>query len=214
MHARFVRVLIVVASVAALVAGGAPPVAAFTGASLTLAGNISISGGMGYPCTPIGSTFDCPPTVGVAVAPEPDGLPGVAISPSGPSRSFAMGSKSCVGQEDTVAKPGKLPTSVGLCSLQAAGSLTGRCGLARGAANGTATLAAILAFQQGFTFTVRITWIGTFWYLAGAVVKTNTGESGTLRGTLRVVPDPVAGSCATGTATHFTFVGEVDIVIL
>lgn len=208
MKIALARAAVLLTTVLAFVGVGAPGANATSFGSVAYVGDAFIGGGgLGYPCTPIGTTGDCVPTVSVTTKPkEPDVpvTPNVTVS-SGNSRTFGVATVVCVGPKLTVNKPPKANgVNPGPCAIGATGAVTGYCGLSSGAGTGVVTFAG-----QPITFTFKFFTVGGTLFFYGRATE---GHTGPMSGVAEAIPDPLTGSCTNKTATHFILVGTMGFM--
>ena len=218
---RRLRVAVLLAAVSDLAGTAVPPAQAQTGyAKAVFIGTATTTSPLSYPCVGPGSTTDlskCPGigNTGTVTTYTPTGATTSTNVPiGGNSVGFTFASTLCVGQASTVTSTG---VGAGTCSISAAGSLTGSCGLSVG--RGTATLTFPSMFGPPPTFTVNFAWKGANQKLritgtvAGSTASYVTGEvEVTPVPTVNILPTTTIGnSCSFKTATVWLVRGEIEL---
>jgi hypothetical protein len=173
MKARTARFGVLVAAVLGLMATMIPSASATTVKEITFVGNATIAGGLGYP---------------VITPPNHYG--------------FTLSSTVCV--KESVSTPDKPAPKVGpdLCSITAAGTVWGHCGLSTGA--GVVTLENLLLEKATRSLPFTFTGVG------GELIVQGGSGNETIIGVVTAVP--TTGSCTNKTATGFTIVGTATYV--
>lgn len=225
MRRSLTRLALALAVVAGLHTTTAPPAPAVTLIASTFWGSMYVGpGGMGDPCTPIGTTNvpGCLPSVWTTTKTGPKGLPMVNTTvANGDTRWFSFSSVVCLNAGGNL-DVGKQKLSP-ICGISAAGYITGFCGMASAAGNGAFTLNDVPLGPQAYTFTWKLTWLGSasFGYdtllLTGTVTKATGGPSGEIVGRVELQADYdpwMANTCITGTATRFIVRGDMAIKIV
>ena len=184
MKNRLVRLGAFVATIISMFATATPAEAlSESGALFTGTAN---TGPLGYPCTP--STSNCPPPIGGG----------------GNTVGFSLMTTTCLGFKINILSPKTTTGSGPSCSINAAGVISGYCGLASGFGSATITYSGIATYTLGASFTIQS--------VAGTLVLTGTASNGgTLEGFIEAVPDPNGGSCASNSATRFILVGAIGV---
>jgi hypothetical protein len=218
---RWVRVVVLVAGVITMVGLGTPPASAGDGGVYTMNGTGVVTGGVGYPCTPPGTT-DCtvPPTFNVACALQLQKKCGIVTWNNGvaPMRtgSFTSAPGACVGAESNFGIKGKgdKPVgNVGTCVMSASFNLLGWCGLSHGMGTGLIEITGLLdtniaLFDFLWTELTPDRWLLTFQWWKGAWTKPAQPNKG--YGSYESDPDVVATtgqSCTNGTQQNFNLMG-------
>lgn len=186
------RIAVVVAGLAVLV-GAHPPSASAKGSkAVVFVGNATVTGGLGYPCTPSAQT---PAAIIAALTATPDLLdndvaggssgaenktcpPDVAVNPTasrkqklvevnGWTRTGSLAGVSCIASGVTAAKNTKAPADAGLCSIGSTFVVTGYCGLSQ--AEGRATISIVNEVGANQSYGVHYLWFdsGTLLTLRG-----------------------------------------------
>lgn len=182
MKSRLIRIGAFVATIVSMFASATPAQAASHSSAL-FTGNATTSP-LGYPCTPPGSVPgpNCPPLGG------------------GPFGGFTFQSTACLGYKINILSPKTTTASGPSCSITAAGTLQGYCGLASG--SGTATLT---YFGLG-TYTLVANFV--LQSVGGTVLLTGTASNnGIFEAVVEAIPNPTSGSCLAGTQNEFIIVG-------
>lgn len=220
------RVTAALFATAGLLTWHAPRASATTVITVTFLGDMSTSGGLGDPCTPIGTTDPqwCPASFALTTEPTQKGgvpVPRLVVT-NGATRPFTFSSVVCLGAEASV-QPGKGPAHAPFCALGTAGVITGFCGSASATGSGFFYIRLLLSEVdvQRFDFTWKLTWLTTPYgydtmYLTGTVTKADSGATGSLTGRIETAADysPWTGSCTNGTATHLYLRGDMVFKIL
>jgi hypothetical protein len=225
-------------AIAAVLLGAGAPHASAADVEVAgfLGGAALTSGGLGYPCTPVGTTTssNCPvwtsPATPTTVTVTPPVAPSLGCITSltsgkcvpwtvnGPTRSGTISSTTCIAAAGgNTSKPTKGPWAFGTCSLNAAFTLSGYCGLSSGLGTGNAVLV------DAFTGMVNVTlfdfsWesVGTLWVVAlqwwkgSQWAKPATPDRGLalMSVSQRVIPPPwTPQTCGSGTQADFDVAG-------
>lgn len=151
------------------------------------AGTVTTNTGFSLPCV----NDPCPPQV--VLTPPPTGKMAPPFTPYGDVGLASFTASTC--------------TDPGTCSLVLGFSMHGYCGLASGRGSGGLVDSSGAPHQLAFTYTLT----GTTLVGRGAATKPSTGEVGDIVLTGTVVPtDPAA--CLSGTASSFSFIGDLTLV--
>ena len=179
-----------VMSAAMLVGLPAPPASAAGGVTAAFAGTLSTTGGLWAPCATSDATHTCPPAV--LVTPPPVGKLAPPFTTNGDLRSALFTSATCVDPGD--------------CSLVLAFPVRGYCGFAAARGVGNLLDSTGESHQLDFAYTL----LGATFTARGQAVRMSTGEVGDVVLNATVVAD--AAACLTGTASSFTFAGDLTLV--
>lgn len=178
--------------IVALLLGAVPtPLAGAVGAvTAAFTGTATTNHGFWAPCATVDAGHACPPQV--ILTPPPVGKMAPPFTPYGDLGLATFTASTC-------ADPGA-------CSLTLGFSMNGYCGLATGRGTGGLLGSTGVPHQLAFTYTVT----GATLVARGAATNLSTGEVGDilLTGTF-VAADP--DDCLDGTATSFTFVGDLTL---
>lgn len=203
---RFIRSAALAAGVLALVAGSTPPAHATTIASVTFLATAQVHGGIGWPIVtlPVGPLLKIDCLV----------LPGDPIGPTNCHpvyanlRTITITSTVCVDAVVNFNKPGAQAVSAGVCTITAAGTISGHCGISGGQVSGTYT------DSTGATssFSVHFAEAGA-WVISGHADR--GGTPGKVKGGAIAVPVVASGgqSCANKTQVDLTLLGELTFLI-
>jgi len=229
------RAAAVLAGVAGLTGVLVPPASAEGTKTVVFAGDATVTGGLGYPCTPAGAdpapnltdnTAKKPPVGGSNKTCPPDIAPGnptdkkqKPMQVNGNTRTGSFRSATCAATGATTAKSGKGPTSGGPCVITSTFVVTGYCGLSQGEGRATVTIDNQLGADQSYG-------AHYFWFSSGTLLTLRgqawVGTGGTkpanpdwyLTGSVSAAPDPtvLGTSCTDKTGQSFNIEGTVEIV--
>lgn len=221
MRTALARLVMVLVALAGLLTTAVQPATANTTVLVsTFVGDMYITGGgFGDPCTPYGTTSNCVPDTTTTIKAGPKGLPTINTTVNnGNTRGFGFSSTLCLAGGVSV-EVGKVPVASPLCSLAAAGAITGFCGLASATGTGAFQMPRLETFgYQTYFFTWKLSWGGvthevSHLTLYGSVTKSTGGAAGWVMGEIDLYPDPPfnagGGSCTNKTATHYTVNAEM-----
>lgn len=217
------RGVVLVAGVLGLLATAAPPASATTIVSVVFQGTATLSGPLGFPCVGPGGTPDASnkcPIIDTTDTAQIDitSTTNVTVPIGGNTRSFVFSSGPCVGLGVNVNKPKPDPVVVGTCTIAAAGTVTGHCGLSIGRGTATVTVSNVVppatkTVTGGFQF-VGVG--GTLVILPRPLINTSTAISGVVEAIPVPVPtvEPLGidNSCARKTARVFLIAGSASAV--
>jgi hypothetical protein len=214
---RTLRVLVLVGAALTLVGVGTPPASAGDLGTAVFEGTAIVTGGLGYPCTPPGTT-DCtvPPTVSAACALQLHKKCGLVSWNNGvaPMRtgSFTSG-LFCIGAELNFGIKGKGDKpigNVGTCVVSASFNLLGWCGLSHGMGTGLIELTGALGTNNLILFdflwqsTATVLVFTVQWWKGAWTKPANPNKGAALVHARPDVPGTTGQSCTNGTQQNFT----------
>lgn len=222
---KIIRAAGATACAVALLIGLAPPASAEGSVTITFAGDATLTGGLGYPCTnttpptvpdttPTKGQKTCPPEVGPG---NPTNKKAKPVEVNGDTRTGGFSSTVCAAAEATTDKNKATPVNTGTCTIRSAFVVTGYCGLSQGQGTATVSIAGVLKTKS---YSVHYFWIssGSVLTLRGQAWKGTGPKPATpdwyVTATVNATPNPlVAGtSCTNKTGTSFIVDGVVEFV--
>jgi hypothetical protein len=214
---KALRAVLLTTSVIALVGLNTPPALAGTSALVVFNGVGVVTGGLGYPCSDMGTTPDpakCPGFDTNLACTVPSSKCGTTYVTNGNWRTGGLVSTVCVGLETDAAdlKPHKPPASLDInCSITKSFIVHGFCGLSHGMGTGLVTINGnIILFDYLFNNFGVLILLLQWW--KGAHTKPATTRTG--MGVVSVVPEgsTTGQSCVNKTQTTFRVSGSVLVL--